>query len=70
VPVTWSPTNDLVTDEHPSVAVTNAVLGSGIVALQPSVSVGGHVIEGGVTSTILVMICVQVAELPQSSVAL
>jgi hypothetical protein len=46
------------------------VLGPGIVALQPNVSVGGQVIEGGVTSIILVIVCVQVAELPQASVAL
>jgi hypothetical protein len=52
----------LVTEEHPSVAVTDARSGCGIVALQPSVSVGGQVIEGGVTSIILVIVCVQVAE--------
>jgi hypothetical protein len=62
MPVTWSPTKDLVTEEQPSVAVTDARSGCGIVALQPNVSVGGQVIVGGVTSTILVMICVQVAE--------
>ena len=54
---------------HASLEVTDAIFGTGTVALQPSVRLAGQVIVGGVTSTILVMVCVQTAELPQPSTA-
>ena len=54
---------------HPSVVPTRVTSGAGIAALHANGSVGGHVIVGGVTSTFLVINCVQVAELPQASVA-
>ena len=52
-----------------SVAVTVVISAGGTVALHPSVRVAGQVIVGGVTSTVLVMICVQVVELPHVLVA-
>ena len=60
----------LVTAPQPSVAVTRFTSAAGITALQPSVSVAGQLIEGAVTSTIRVIVCVQVALLLQPSVAL
>jgi hypothetical protein len=45
------------------------MFGAGTVALQPSVIVAGQVIDGGVTSTILVIVCVQTAELLHASTA-
>ena len=53
-----------------SVAVTKLISGGGIGALQISVGGGGQVMVGGVVSTVLVMVCVQVAVLPQASVAI
>ena len=45
-------------------------LGAGSGPLQAKTAkFGGHVIVGGVTSNFLVIICVQVAELPHASVA-
>ena len=53
-----------------SVAVTDAVLGTGTVALHPGrTTAAGHVIVGGVTSTVLVMVWVHVAVLPHASAA-
>ena len=53
-----------------SVAVTKLISGGGTGALHISAGGGGQVMVGGVVSTVLVMICVQVAVLPQPSVAL
>ena len=53
-----------------SVAVTSDISGGGTGALQISADGGGQVITGGVVSTVLVITCVQVAVLPQASVAL
>ena len=52
-----------------SLAVTDAMLGAGTVALQPSARVAGQVMDGGVTSTVLVIVCVHTAVLPHGSVA-
>ena len=55
---------------HPSAVTTRVTSGAGIAALHVCrLSVAGHVIVGGVTSTFLVINCVQVAELPHASVA-
>ena len=63
---TWVTT----TAPHASVAVTKVTSGAGITALHvASASVAGHVIVGGVTSTVRVINCVHVAELPHASVA-
>jgi hypothetical protein len=59
----------MVGDPQASVAVTAAMFGAGTVALQPSVTLAGQLIDGGVTSTVLVMVCEQVALLPQPSTA-
>ena len=53
-----------------SVAVTKLISGGGTGALHISAGGGGQVMVGGTTSTVLVIICVQVAVLPQASVAL
>ena len=53
-----------------SLAVTSVVFGAGIDALHESASVAGQVIVGGVTSILRVIVCVHVALLPHSSVAL
>src|SRR4026207_2198724 len=53
-----------------SVAVTNVTSGGGTGPLHTMVGAAGHVITGGVTSTVLVIVCTQVALLPQPSVAL
>ena len=53
-----------------SVAVTKLILGGGTGALHISAGEAGQVITGGVVSTVLVIVCVQVAVLPQPSVAL
>ena len=51
-------------------AVTDAMFGAGTVGLHPGrTTATGHVIVGGVTSTVLVMVWVQVAVLPQASAA-
>src|SRR4029079_11537436 len=53
-----------------SVATTDPGVGAGTIALHPaSVTFAGQVMVGGVVSTVLVMVCVQVAVLPQASVA-
>ena len=62
-------TNVTVGVPHASLAITDAMFGAGTVALQPKVRLAGQVIDGGVTSTILVIVCVQAAELPQPSTA-
>jgi hypothetical protein len=54
---------------HPSLAITDAMFGTGTVALQPRVILEGQVIDGGVTSTVLVIVCEHVALLPQASIA-
>jgi hypothetical protein len=51
-----SPTKDIVGVPHPSLAVTDAMFGTGTVALQPSVISAGQVIDGGVTSRVLVIV--------------
>ena len=66
---TASFTNVTVGVPHASLAVTDAMFGAGTLALQPNVRLAGHVIDGGVTSTTLVIVCVQTAELPQPSTA-
>ena len=53
-----------------SVAVTNVISGAGTVPLHAITGGAGHVITGGVLSTVLVIVCTQVALLPQPSVAL
>src|SRR5688500_20292569 len=56
---------------QPSVVVTDEGLGAGIVGLQPErLTVAGHVMVGGVVSTVLVIDCVHSAVLPHASVAL
>ena len=52
-----------------AVAVPSAALISEAVALQLSVVVAVSVMTGAVTSTVLVMVCVHTAVLPQGSVA-
>ena len=55
---------------HASVAVTEAVFGTGTVGLHPGKTTAtGHVIVGGVASKILVIVCVHVAVLPHPSAA-
>ena len=56
---------------QPSVAVSEPASGAGTVALHPSRAMfaGQLVITGAVTSTLLVINCVQVDELPHTSVA-
>jgi hypothetical protein len=66
---TASLTNVTVGVPHASLAVTVLTSGAGTVALQPSVIVAGQLIDGGVTSTILVIVCVHTAVLPQASTA-
>ena len=66
---TASFTNAIVGVPQASEAVTEFISGAGTVALHPNVTVAGQVIDGGVTSTILVMVCEQVALLPQPSTA-
>jgi len=41
---------------HASLAVTDVMFGAGTVALQPSVTLAGQVTDGGVTSTVLVIV--------------
>ena len=56
---------------HASVAVTKLIFGPGTAALQPgNITAAGQVIAGGVVSTVLVNVWVQVDELPHASVAL
>ena len=52
-----------------SVAVTNVTSGAGTGPLHTIVGGAGQVITGGVTSTVLVIVCTHVALLPQPSVA-
>ena len=55
---------------QPSDVVTDAVFGAGTAMLHPAnVTFDGHVMVGGVTSTVLVMVWLQVLEFPQPSVA-
>jgi hypothetical protein len=68
--LTASLTKVTVGAPHASVAVTDVISGAGTVPLHPgTTTAGGHVIVGGVTSTVLVIVCVQVAVFPQASVA-
>src|SRR5688500_14841388 len=56
---------------QPSVVVTDEGLGAGTVGLQPErLTVAGHVMVGGVVSTVLVIDWVHSAVLPHASVAL
>ena len=66
---TASPTKVTVGVPHASVAVTEATLGAGTAWLQVSVGGAGQVMVGGVISTVLIIVCVHVAVLPQGSVA-
>jgi hypothetical protein len=54
--LTTSPTKVTVGVPHASVAVTVVTSAAGTVALQPSARVAGQVIDGGVTSTVLVIV--------------
>jgi len=68
--VTTSPTCVTVTGPHRSLATTDPIFGAGTTGLQPgNTTFAGQVIVGGVTSTVLVIVCVQVDELPHTSVA-
>ena len=68
--LTTSLTKVTVGAPHASVAVTEAMLGAGTVGLHPgNTTAAGQVIVGGVTSTVLVMVCVHVAVLPHASAA-
>jgi hypothetical protein len=62
-------TKEMVGDPQASVAVTVLTSGAGTGALHPRVTLAGQVIDGGVTSTVLVIVCVHTAELPQASTA-
>jgi hypothetical protein len=62
-------TKDIVGEPHASVAVTAATFGAGTVALQPSVTLAGQEIDGGVLSLVHVTVLAAVAELPQPSEA-
>ena len=54
---------------QPSIATTDDGSGAGTTALHVlSVTLPGHVIVGGVISTVLVIVCEQVALLPHTSV--
>ena len=53
-----------------SVAVTSVTSGAGTGPLHTMVGAAGHVITGGVTSTVLVIVCTHVAVLPHASVAI
>ena len=65
-----SPTWVIVTGPHKSLAVTDPIFGAGTAGLQPgNTTFAGQVIVGGAVSTVLVIVCVHVAELPQPSVA-
>ena len=56
---------------QPSMTVTFATLGAGIVPLHPaSVTFAGQEMEGGVLSIVRVYVCEQVAAFPQASTAL
>ena len=56
---------------QPSLTITLATFGAGTVPLQAAiVMLAGQVIAGGVVSTVLVIVCVQVAAFPQASTAL
>jgi hypothetical protein len=66
---TTSPTKVTVGVPQASLVVTDAMFGAGTVALQPRVTLAGQVIDGGVISTVLVIVCEQVALLPQPSTA-
>ena len=60
-----------VTPPHPSDAVTLKILGAGTGELQPGTAKGaGHVMVGTVRSTVLVIVCVQDAVFPFTSVAM
>ena len=52
-----------------SVAVTVVMSGGGTVPLHAITGAAGHVMVGGVLSTVLVIVCTQVALLPHASVA-
>ena len=70
VSVTTSPPKVTIGVPHRSVAVTNVISAAGTVPLHAgNVIPVGHVIVGGVASTVRVMVCVQLAVLPHGSVA-
>jgi hypothetical protein len=66
---TASPTKVTVGVPHASVAVTEVGSGAGTAWLQVRVGGAGQVMVGGVISTVLIIVCVQTAVLPQGSVA-
>ena len=54
----------------PQLSVANAVPSAGmLVGLQPKSAPAGHDVNSGFTSSLTLIICVQVAVLPQASVA-
>jgi hypothetical protein len=56
---------------HPSEVTTLLISGAGTTGLQPgSGRAAGQVIVGGVTSTVLVIVCTQDAVFPLTSVAI
>ncbi len=68
--MTASLTKMTVGAPHASVAVTDPIFGAGTAVLQPGrTTAAGHVIVGGVASTVLVIVCVQVAVFPHASAA-
>ena len=68
--VTTSPTCVIViVPVQLSVALTCVISGAGTVPLHAITGAGGHVMVGGVLSTVLVIVCTQVALLPHASVA-
>jgi hypothetical protein len=63
-------TKVIVGAPHASVAVIEEISGAGTAVLHPgNTTAAGHVMAGGVTSNVLVIVCVQVAVLPQASAA-
>ena len=66
--LTASLTKVTVAFPHPSETVTVATFGAGTDGLQPArFNVAGQEITGGLLSMVRVMVCVQVAALPQAS---
>ena len=66
--LTASFTNVTVAFPQPSETVTLATFGAGIVALHPvKFTIAGQEITGGLLSMVRVIVCVQIAALPQAS---
>src|SRR5210317_1630294 len=68
LPSETSPRCVTVTGPQLSVAVTRVISAAGTSPMHSTVTAGGHVISGGVVSS-MVMVCVHVAMFPQSSSA-